>query len=553
MTKPELQLLDRAVQQELITGRREAVGWGASLHSPIHLAAAPYRFVAIVDIHAGRGAPSEVCGVPVLSPDYLRTCDPGKTAIVALSGRVNATVIHEYCADFGLFPVTAPLLPARDLPHFSDSTEDGSITADKWSALLASCLTSSRKAKRVPVQRIVLWLWRLGYGGAERQMVVLALALRQLGLAVTLISAHPDPEECSPWAVKMADAGVERVTLVETRKLWPMLSDTRSRLHQYAALLAPQLKPDAAIEAAQTACLIDDRAADLVVCYGDYANIIGGAAAALAGVPRIILSGRSVNPTAFPQWYPFLPAEIDRLPRIYRALLERPGLRLTGNSHSGALSYATWLGLPTEAVPVIPNAVIPGPPSPPPLDARSVLGLPRHGRIILGILRLSAEKAPLTWISVVARVLSAIPDATAVILGDGVMRGQVEESIASLGLTGRIILRGQVHNTSTYLAASDVLLLTSLIEGTPNVILEAQVEAIPVVATDVGGVRGGTASTLQSYLCEPDDVDGLVDRCLMALTYGRQAALAAAVQAREIVLARHAPSALAHATLRLVP
>ncbi len=60
-----------------------------------------------------------------------------------------------------------------------------------------------------------------------------------------------------------------------------------------------------------------------------------------------------------------------------------------------------------------------------------------------------------------------------------------------LGLAERLRFFGVSDQAEAALAAMDVLLLCSKVEGLPNVLIEAQWVGTPVVASDVGGVRGG--------------------------------------------------------------
>jgi glycosyltransferase involved in cell wall biosynthesis len=74
-------------------------------------------------------------------------------------------------------------------------------------------------------------------------------------------------------------------------------------------------------------------------------------------------------------------------------------------------------------------------------------------------------------------------------VGDGPLRGQVEELTQSLGLTSRVTFLGLRRDVPERLAAAQVFVLTSKWEGFPRSILEAMRAGLPVVASDVGGVQ----------------------------------------------------------------
>jgi glycosyltransferase involved in cell wall biosynthesis len=61
--------------------------------------------------------------------------------------------------------------------------------------------------------------------------------------------------------------------------------------------------------------------------------------------------------------------------------------------------------------------------------------------------------------------------------------------VTSLGLTDHVVLAGERADVASLVAAADLLLLTSLREGIPGVVLEARAAGTPVVATDLPGVR----------------------------------------------------------------
>ena len=78
------------------------------------------------------------------------------------------------------------------------------------------------------------------------------------------------------------------------------------------------------------------------------------------------------------------------------------------------------------------------------------------------------------------------PDAKFIIVGDGHMRGELQELAGPLG--DRIIFAGNRDDLGCVYAGLDVVGLTSLNEGTPLSLIEAMASRRPVIATTVGGV-----------------------------------------------------------------
>ena len=71
-----------------------------------------------------------------------------------------------------------------------------------------------------------------------------------------------------------------------------------------------------------------------------------------------------------------------------------------------------------------------------------------------------------------------------------------------------------------YMCAADVLLLTSIMEGSPNVIKEAMACNCPIVTTDVGDVRWVTGDVAGTFVVPYGDVEALAKGIRSAFTYG---------------------------------
>ncbi len=97
-----------------------------------------------------------------------------------------------------------------------------------------------------------------------------------------------------------------------------------------------------------------------------------------------------------------------------------------------------------------------------------------------------------TFLRAAARLRDSVPDVRALVLGpleeDPVYVDQCRTLVAHLGLGGTVTFTGRVR-LDDYLPQIDVVVLTSLSEAQPLVILEAGAAGIPCVATDVGACR----------------------------------------------------------------
>ncbi|MDQ2939922.1 MAG: glycosyltransferase, partial [Actinomycetota bacterium] len=120
---------------------------------------------------------------------------------------------------------------------------------------------------------------------------------------------------------------------------------------------------------------------------------------------------------------------------------------------------------------------------------------------VLSVGRLDSEKNPLMLADVLARLVEEDPRWRLVVCGEGSLADQLDARLRELGVDGKAELRGYVAQDSGLAALygdCQMLLHVSWTEGLPQVLYEAFAAGLPVVATDVGGVReaSGDAVTL---------------------------------------------------------
>ncbi len=100
----------------------------------------------------------------------------------------------------------------------------------------------------------------------------------------------------------------------------------------------------------------------------------------------------------------------------------------------------------------------------------------------------SFEKNHFGLIRIFNEVRKRLPQAELHLLGDGKLRDKIEGFVQSFNLQDAVIFHGYVANPLDYIANADLLVLPSIIEGLPSVILEAFALKIPVIAYNVGGI-----------------------------------------------------------------
>lgn len=121
--------------------------------------------------------------------------------------------------------------------------------------------------------------------------------------------------------------------------------------------------------------------------------------------------------------------------------------------------------------------------------SRSGLGLLEADKLLLWVGRFAPEKRPEAFVHLVA-ALGDKTDYRAIMVGEGPLEPAVDAAIARAGLGARVSRLGHrdASELGLLLAAADMLVLTSAIEGLPLVVLEALAVGCPVAATNVGDI-----------------------------------------------------------------
>jgi len=127
---------------------------------------------------------------------------------------------------------------------------------------------------------------------------------------------------------------------------------------------------------------------------------------------------------------------------------------------------------------------------------------------VLSVGRLDAEKNPLLLADILARLVARRPRWRLVVCGDGPLRQALDDRLRELGVHGHADLLGYVPVDAGLLElyrSSHLLLHCSWTEGVPQVLFESFAQRLPIVATDVGGVRDAAAGA--AVLVAPGDAE----------------------------------------------
>jgi L-malate glycosyltransferase len=119
-------------------------------------------------------------------------------------------------------------------------------------------------------------------------------------------------------------------------------------------------------------------------------------------------------------------------------------------------------------------------------DIHCSLGINRYNIIHVG--SFTHEKNHEGLLFIFQEVKKKINTSHLHLFGDGPLRKKIEKEVVLLGLEKAVTFYDEVDNPLPYISNADILVLPSLIEGLPAVILEAMSCKTPVIAFDVGGI-----------------------------------------------------------------
>lgn len=174
-------------------------------------------------------------------------------------------------------------------------------------------------------------------------------------------------------------------------------------------------------------------------------------------------------------------------------------------------------GVPARKVTVIENGVDISAFSGNEAEARSIraeFGVDDNAPLFGIIGRLKPQKDLPTFLYAAAKILRQRSDARFLVVGDGPLMDELVLMAKELRLLPALIFTGMRKDIPAIMKAIDVLVLSSLWEGLPVILLEAMAAARPVVSTAVDGVKGVAVHNRTALLVSPSSPDELSVACL---------------------------------------
>lgn len=145
------------------------------------------------------------------------------------------------------------------------------------------------------------------------------------------------------------------------------------------------------------------------------------------------------------------------------------------------------------------------------LELRQKLGISETAPILSCIAGFRREKGHALLIDAFHQ--ADLPDAVLVLAGDGLLRPQLEQQVADLELESRVVLAGKMSDVRPLLSASRLSILASTAVETFSIaMLESMAMQVPVLATNIGGLREAITPGETGDLLEPGNVEEMSEK-----------------------------------------
>jgi glycosyltransferase involved in cell wall biosynthesis len=324
---------------------------------------------------------------------------------------------------------------------------------------------TSNSAGRVP--SALFLISNLGLGGAERQLVYLAVGLKERGWEVTIASLSPlvHPE----FKVLLKAKGVSLEVL-------------QDRMSASVPALGRALRAAVA--------LVKRRRPSVIVGFMPHGALFARSLGRIMSVPRIVTSLRSTRSTR--RWHDSLLAATRSLDHAAVA-----------NSAAAAKAQAAAGVIDVRKCRLVYNGFQ--------LDeASSGSGDPERPILFtwLHVAVFRTEKGHANLLRAAAIVARTRPFRL-LLAGEGPRLEDMKVVAAELGLGDKVAFLGKRTDVTSLLRSADAFVLPSVWEGLPNALIEALAAGLPAVATDVGGTPEVLSHGETGFLVPPENPDDL--------------------------------------------
>jgi glycosyltransferase involved in cell wall biosynthesis len=183
-------------------------------------------------------------------------------------------------------------------------------------------------------------------------------------------------------------------------------------------------------------------------------------------------------------------------------------------------------------------------------EVRDSYGIDQAAPLVVIVARHHTQKDLPMFLAAMALVRRQLPDARAVMVGDGPERAAVEAERHRLGLDDAVVIAGHRPNPIDEMSAADVVALSSIWEGSPLAVAECLSIGAPLVTTAVGTVTRHLVDGESARIVPVGDAAAFADALVELLrSPERRAAIGAA--GRAVAARTFDPDALTDAVVRV--
>lgn len=184
---------------------------------------------------------------------------------------------------------------------------------------------------------------------------------------------------------------------------------------------------------------------------------------------------------------------------------------------------------------------------PRPFDRDEVFGVPTAGkRTFLIVGRLYLKKNHQRIIEAFKRTLAQAPDSLLMIAGSGPMEAALKNHVRQLGLEQQVHFLGHCQRVADLLQAADVFLMPSLREGLPLALLEAMASGLPVITSNINGMREVVDGVDCGWLVDPNSTNSIAAAILAAARLPKEQLVTMGQQGKAHVIANFSEEHMVH-------
>jgi glycosyltransferase involved in cell wall biosynthesis len=150
-------------------------------------------------------------------------------------------------------------------------------------------------------------------------------------------------------------------------------------------------------------------------------------------------------------------------------------------------------------------------------QVRREWGLPADSFVVGHIGGFLKSKNHEAVVDIAEHVLGKLHNVFFLLVGDGQLRQKIESKVAGRDLSQRFVFTGNRNDVPRMLSAMDVFLMPSINEGFPSVVVEAQLSGLPVVGSDIPGIKEVLCPGMRNFCRAPYDSKEMADQLYLLL------------------------------------